>query len=386
MTPTYRQVTATFFSLLRSGLYGTPIPEAELPAAIEWDAVIDLAKKHAVLGVIIESVQFLPTHLRPSAALLAKMQKYALKLIKSNIGLDKAVGRVVEFFQSHGIQGVLLKGQGVARSYRVPQMRVTGDIDFYVGEPPYKEAVALCHRYLINGNDYGKESTQHFPFKTEGITVELHRIATEIYSPFRRRAFQQWIIEELEHSPHRRVLPIGGVDVTLPSLDFDTIYIYYHAMRHFTLGGIGLRQLSDWAMLFHTHADELNLERIAANVRRFGLTRGWKLFAIIAVEYLGVAPEKMPLYDPAMRPTAEKLLDAIVSGGNFGWYAAVNASDPSPEYNFRYAVAKFRYMFSYFIYSFPIMPLESTCWYIYRMYSAISSGAKMTLRRILHKR
>lgn len=386
MTPEYRRTTDIFFSLLRSGLYGVPIPEGEMPSEIDWHAVGELAKMHSVTGIIIESVQFLPARLHPSAEIKGRMNAYALRLIQSNMGLDKRVAQLVSFFEEHGIKGVLLKGQGIARTYRVPQMRNTGDIDFYVGQEQYPRAVELCRRHLIKDNEYGKESHQHFPFRMEGVTVELHRIATEIYVPFNKSKFQRWIVEELEHSPRRRLLPMANGSATVPSLEFDAIYIYYHAMHHFVVGGIGLRQLCDWTMLFHSHAHELDFSSLEAKIKRFGLTRGWKMFAFIAVEYLGLSPEKMPLYDAGFKPQSERLLEAILTGGNFGWYAKVNASDPATEYNVKYALAKFGYMFRYFRYSFPIMPLDATCFYLYRMFVATRSGCRITLGRLLGRR
>lgn len=67
-----------FFLLLRSGMYGKPVPDSELPHSIDWKSIIRLAKKHVVLGIIIDSVQFLPESLRPTAEIEAKMKKICI--------------------------------------------------------------------------------------------------------------------------------------------------------------------------------------------------------------------------------------------------------------------------------------------------------------------
>lgn len=372
----------TFFSLLRSGLYGTPLPESELPRSIDWEAVYAFAHKHAVLGIIIDSAQYLPDTLRPAGAVAARMNKFALGLIQANLVMDQTAARVVSFFRQHGIHGVLIKGQGVARYYRVPQMRQCGDIDYYIGKTVYKRAVALCNEYLIVGKNPCEETEQHFDFFLDGIPIELHRLATKVYIPFRNKRFQQWIVEQLEHSPDRCTLTVGDTDITLPSYDFDAIYIFYHAWRHFIMGGVGLRQLSDWTMLFHTHASDIDTARLVDNIRRFGMTEGWKLFACIAVNHLGARPDAIPLYDPAYTPRSRKILDEILSGGNFGFYTKEYARTKGSVAGLRYGLNKVRNCTKYFISLFPVIPLEATFLYFNRLFYGTIACTRRTIRKM----
>lgn len=349
------------------------MPITELPDQIDWDAIVVLARKHTVLGIIIESIHFLPERLYPSASMSAKMNKFAIKLIQSNIGIDQRVGKLVTFFGEYGIKGVLLKGQGIARNYRLPQMRQTGDIDYYVGESQYQEAIRLIRNHLLSDGGYCSEDNQHFCFTLDGVTVEIHRIATEVYSLFKKRRVQEWIIDELEFSPNRVVESIGNTSVILPSTYFNTIYVFYHGLCHLITEGIGLRQLCDWAMIFHAHGDEIDRKQLAADLSRFGLTRAWKLFAYIVVEYLGVAKHKMPLYDSKVGETAEKLLEMIIVGGNFGRYLHLNNASRGIPLGFQNQFAKFRYALNYLLYTFPVLPAEATSFYFYRLRLAVKT-------------
>lgn len=382
MTPDQRHVTDIFFALLRSGLYGTPIPDDCLPEAIDWDAVMRLAKMHTVIGVVIESVQFLPPSLQPPEAMMAKMRKFAIKVIHSNIGLDRAVARLVTFFDEHGVEGVLLKGQGIAQSYRQPQMRLTGDIDYYVGRSQYPKVEALCRQYLIGEGVKSKDGEKHLAFKLDGVDIEIHHIATEVSSPFRRREFRRWMVDQLERSPRRRRVTLANTEVTLPSLEFDAIFIFYHALRHFIIEGIGLRQLCDWAMIFHTHGDKLDLEQLTANIRRFGLARPWRYFASIAVEQLGVAPDRMPLYDPRFAPRTAKVLEAVLAGGNFGFYGKGEFKDSIFDRGAGYALARARHVSRHLSITVPLMPSEAIFAYLER----IGFNAKMLAANIVGTR
>ncbi len=365
-----------FFALLRSGMTGKPIPQSELPVSIDWGEVIALAKKHTVYGIIIESVQYLPESLRPTPEITAKMSRFALGLIQANIITDRAVGRLVNFFREHGINGVLLKGQGIARLYRDPGMRQNGDIDFYVGKRVYREAVELCKKYLIKPGEESEENTQHFGFSLGGVPVELHRIATIAYSPFVKGRLQRWIEDQLEESPERRALTIGDAEVTLPSLDFDVIYIFYHAWRHYLTGGVGLRQLCDWAMIFLRHAEDLDRERIVSDLRRFDMTKGWKLFACIAVQYLGVPATSIPLYDPRYVGQSRRVFEEIMTGGNFGRYLEVSPVFDTKSRGLGDELRKIPVLTKYFLSLFTLIPAEATFLYFHRLTSGITAFIK----------
>lgn len=371
----------TFFALLRSGLYGTPVPESELPDVIDWKAVISLARKHFVLGTIIESVQFLPVELRPSSQISAQMNRFAMGLIQTNLILENTVARLVNFFKQFGISGVLLKGQGVARYYRAPQMRQSGDIDFYVGTTVFKRAVNLCKQHLIKDNSECGEIVQHYDFKMDGVLIEIHRLASRIHTPFRRKWFKNWVTEELEYSSDRRTVRLGNTDVVLPSYDFDAIFIFQHAWHHFMSGGIGLRQLCDWAMIFHSHGNDIDYTSLVKNIRRFGMTKGWKLFACIVVDHLGVPADKMPLYDPSYTGKADKAFREIVSGGNFGYFSKAYAKKWDHLYGARYGWHKVRHITLRFFSLFRLTPVEATFMYLDRLYY----GFRYTTMRALRK-
>ena len=385
MKPDEADSTSAFFALLKAGMYGTPIPEAGLPAEIDWNGVVRLAKKHAVLGTVIEGIQFLPEHLRPAEPMAAKMRKFALGLFRANVVMEKRVATLSGFLSGHGIDGVLLKGQGVARYYRTPQSRQSGDIDFYVGQRRYKRAKELCREQFVREGTHWHETEQHFDFELDGATIELHRIATRMFSPLANRRFQRWLTEQLESSPERRRLTFGSTDILIPSADFDAIYIFYHAWRHFISGGIGLRQLCDWTMIFHTHGDRIDRPRLEANIRRFGMTAGWKLFAGIAVRHLGLEPGKMPLYDPAYDRRSERVMATVMDGGNFGFHNDLMKKTMSRSHLFTMGLGKVHIICRDFISIFPVVPAEATFLYFDRMYYGTLSYAKKFMHKILRK-
>lgn len=93
------EVVDVFFALLRAGLYGRELAAEEVLGDIDWEVVMALAQKHAVCGIIIESVRFLPEELRPPGPLAAKMNRFAMGLIQTNLILDKTAARLSAFLE-----------------------------------------------------------------------------------------------------------------------------------------------------------------------------------------------------------------------------------------------------------------------------------------------
>lgn len=357
-----------FFDLLRAALYGRPVAEADLPDKIDWPAVFKIAKRQAVVGLIIESLQFIPARLRPAGELASKLDAFALGLLRTHLVIDKTAARLATSLRQQGVDGVLLKGQGVARYYRVPQSRQPGDIDFYVGKRAHEKAIGICKAQLADADSRFDYGSKHFNFTMSGVHIELHRLAAIIATPVRRQRFQKWVEEELENPSRLRTLPIGKMEIKLPSYDFDALFVFYHAWSHFIRGGVGLRQLSDWTMILYNHIDDIDLDRLEKNLRRFGLTKGWRLFGWIAVNRLGLPVEKMPLYDPAVRPQAERIFEEVMAGGNFGFYSVANTRTPMYGTGLKHGLGKVRNITGYFLSLFPLIPAEATFLFFNRLY------------------
>lgn len=105
--------------------------------------------------------------------------------------------------------------------------------------------------------------------------------------------------------------------VFLPSPDNDVFIVFTHFIKHFYKeGGVTLRQICDWCRLIWTFRDLLNRELLRERIKRSGLTTEWKTFGAMAVNYLGMPLNVMPLYssDKKWRNKARKLLSYIIKG------------------------------------------------------------------------
>lgn len=304
-----------FLALVRSALWRKPFEVDE--SMPDWTEILRLAEQQTVMGLVADSLRFLPESMRPSGEMYRKLQMKAVLIAQSHALLNMKLAQTVRFLESNGLNTVLFKGQGVALNYPDPITRQCGDIDLYVGEKSFQKALDLLkpdeqmdkYRYI-----------KHFDYDDGGVHVEIHRIAEILPGWRKNRLFQQWTVRNLEQSSLRRV-EIAGEMINLPPVNFDALYIMNHIWHHFVQGGIGLRQLCDWTMYLHKFHGDIDKDLLKADLHRFGLSEAWQILGCIAVEYLGLPPEELPLYTGEYKDKSDMILQIIWSEGNFGKYS-----------------------------------------------------------------
>ena len=317
-----------FFALLRGGLWGEAANPPDFPAGTDWEAIFRLAQQQTVEAVVYDGLLMLPADLYPEPPLLRQWCARMARIEQSHELINQGLAEVTTRLQEEGVHPVLLKGQGVARNYPLPHHRHCGDIDLYIGAREYKRVCRIVQQWGIDpaGNS---ENSRHYDFRFKGIIVELHRVAQRLNNPFRNRTFQRWTTRHLAADQVKKE-HVGETEVWLPPANFDALYIFSHAFQHFMQGGVGLRQFCDWARYLHRFNHDINREALTRDLTAFGLMHAWRLFSPVAVEYLGLPEEEMPLYTPCSPRKTNTILGHILKDGNFGFHG--QASQPPKGY------------------------------------------------------
>jgi hypothetical protein len=308
--------------LLRAALWERGVDSSCFPAETKWGDIYRLAQQQTVAALIYDALASLPAEQQPEPAFLRQWYVHLIKVEQSHKLLNQRLAEVTTLLRSEEIRSVLLKGQGVAQNYPNPARRQCGDIDLYIGKENYKKACDIAQKW-DSAQEVERDDTKHYSFHWRGVTIELHRIALFL------RKFQHWTEYHLMGDKLRR-WSIDGTEVLLPPVNFDALYIFNHAYSHFILGGIGLRQLCDWALYLHTFANEIDRQQLKHDLDSFGLMRVWQIFGHIAVSYLGLVENEMPFYTDRYKKRAEKVLGYILKDGNFGHHSS--SSKPSKNF------------------------------------------------------
>lgn len=311
-----KQYEKVFFSAVRAALWKTPV---EVPEGFsEWGQVMALAKIQTLTGLVGDVLMRTP-EIREClpAGLLAKLKMIPVQNLGSHNLLNSSLMKVVSTLREAGVESVLLKGQGIARYYPVPELRQCGDIDLYVGQENYSRAYdALLP--VVSGIDKKSalEVGKHFHAELGIVTVEVHRYVSQDSFRKQNEILQRYANEGV--TKDLKVFDFGGVPVNTPSDSFNAFFIFYHLWHHFMTGGIGLRQFCDWMMILHACHGSLSVDYLESILTEMRLLKPWKALGCVLVDYLGLPPEEMPLYDSRLSRKSSRVLKRVLREGNFG--------------------------------------------------------------------
>ena len=308
-----------FFRLLRSSLMGTDFgDEEDKVSRQDLLKAIRIAKAQAVLGLVSNEVlgnDKLSNLLREEDK--AKLKYFVMNNLSVSQMLNNTLVSIVLELRKHGIDPVLLKGQGIAKYYPIPELRQCGDIDIYVGQENFAKSCEVIGAMSTPEDHQGDiPSLKHFHTRIGSAFIEIHRYTDVYFQRWRDRFYQK--VSDRGMSNDLVPLEFGGVSVMSPSLNFNVFFIFNHFWHHFIADGVGLRQLCDWVRLLHENYGKIDLEYLTEVLRGMGLMKEWKVFGYIAVNTLGLPAAEMPFYDGKYEKLAGKVLGLIMLEGNFG--------------------------------------------------------------------
>lgn len=305
-----------FFALLRAGLWEREVSLAEY-GAVDYDALFERAREQAVVGLVAAGLERI-TDGKPTAEQMRPYREEVLELEACNTDLNEIVAWLTDRLSEEQVHSVLIKGPGVAQCYARPLWRAVGDIDLLLDEDDFDKARDLLSP-LAQSVGQERAYDRHLSMNFSTWYLDLHGMIRTGLSPqidyglvalcFAIR--RQGCVRTWRHD---------GVDISLPDADCDCILIFAHFLKHFYLGGVGLRQICDWCRVLWTGRDTIDRPLLGQRLDSMGLMDEWKAFGALAVEMLGLPGDAMPYYVPARKWSrkAERILTFILKSGNFG--------------------------------------------------------------------
>lgn len=263
------------------------------------------------------------------------MQWFVLaeQIRQRNEVMNRRCVEVQRILAEDGLRSSILKGQGVARLYRIGNeelvvrndsqlglYRQSGDIDVYV-PCGMERGLRWCReRYGDVEYDY---INAHVPMFKD-VEVELHWRVGSMTNLFRNRRLQRWLKRE-----ETKEMILGGkatlnsetllnpeTSLSVPNLEFNTFYLMLHCYNHVFSSGLGLRQLMDYYFLLKAR-NNLNLDlNLNKRFREFGMERFASGVMWIMQKVFGLERERL-LCEPDEKE-GRYILAEVMVGGNFG--------------------------------------------------------------------
>lgn len=279
-----------------------------------WKQMLSIAKKQELVGVCFVGVQRLKSIGQgPDDMIYLTWMGLASMIQQRNKQLNNQCVEIQEVARKAGFRTCILKGQGNAILYNseLHLMRTSGDIDLWL-DGGYEKVTAWVQS-TIPTNDVHEHHAHYRYF--EDTDVEIHYWPIHGFSPRRNRVLDGYFKTHQESCfSHGVLLPNGG-EITVPDVEFSLIQQLAHVFQHFTMGGIGLRQLMDYYFLLRASTEEQR-KVVSTIVKELHLVRFVAALMWLLHEAFALSPEKM-LGIPNEKD-GRFLLKEVMKSGNFG--------------------------------------------------------------------
>ena len=318
------------FALLRLGLGNTKTEEENLSDFImlskeQWERIGVLARVQGVLGVALDGVDRLETSGYGATRDLPVSLKLewigeVLTIEQANQHQMAVMNEMAEKWTQNGCRVMVMKGQANGVIYPKPNHRCPGDIDCYLFED------------YVKGNEIAREVGakvdeswyKHSVINYKGETFENHQYFVHTRDGKRGKRLNQELVEQLRvESLEFRELPAAQA-VVMPPVQWNAMFLTYHACAHFVSEGLRLKQILDWAMFLKAHQDDVDWVNFYGFCERNHLRRFADAMTHIAAKFIGVKMSNPAILTDS--PYAEKILhnalyenDYVFSSGENGW-------------------------------------------------------------------
>lgn len=305
-----------FFALLGAGLWEKDVCLSQF-GDIDFNEVYRLSEEQSVIGIVAAGLEHVVDVKVPQIEFLTFVGR-AVQLEQQNSSMNEFVARLVTELNEHGIYALLVKGQGIAQCYERPLRRASGDIDLLLDNENFQKAKDFLTPKAINIHEENPFD-KHYSFQIKGWVVELHGSLRSLL-PKLTDDYIDAVQDEAFCKKRNRLWVHSGVNILLPNINDDIIFIFTHILKHFFHYGIGIRQICDWSRLLWKYKDTIDRELLESRLQDMRLMSEWKVFGSLAVKWLRMPIEAMPFYSPkaGWKKKSNKALAFIIETGNFG--------------------------------------------------------------------
>ena len=218
-----------FFELVRAGLWEK---EARLSQFdnIDFSAILKLAEEQSVVGLVTAGLEHVVDVKVPQEVLL-QFIGITLQIEQQNKAMNEFVAQLIEKLRKEDVYAVLVKGQGIAQCYERPLWRSSGDVDLLLSDDNYEKAKKVL---LPQATDVETEYThfKHQGMTIDGFVVELHgtlhsrlsNCVDNVIDGVQRDVFFSGCVRSWQNE---------NMQVFLPGVNEDVIFVFTHILHHF---------------------------------------------------------------------------------------------------------------------------------------------------------
>lgn len=322
----FNEMEKTLLEILRREITGEDGTEKMELSVAGLNAVMRLAREHAVTGLVANAAMRNRIVIAGGAAegrgeAVMRLMQQTMAHRQNQRRFEDAVGRFARLMKENGIAYVVFKGLAVARYYPEPFVRTMGDVDFYVPKSCFDRAVEVIERGLHVVMDK-EDVDKHYSFDWQGIRFEMHYQIETFGNPRHQHRFNRMIDGAMaEHTDSFTLCDSDGnkTEVCVLPPTEDLIVVFKHWFNHLLVEGVGLRQTLDLAVLLNAYRDKINVGRLMTALDGIGYMKAFRAMLAMMKRYFGFEwLDSNFVLGCRDERYADKLMAAVMESGNFG--------------------------------------------------------------------
>lgn len=244
---------------------------------VDWDFIFAHAVKNDVLSILLPAFRDNKSVKEENIALVEKRSTAdAYRETKK----FACASRFLNALRQNGITAVVLKGLAYKRLYPYPELRKMSDLDLLVLDGDLNRVYEIAQSV---GGVTGDE-VHHFTIDST-LNVETTVL---LYPDNEKSLFDEYLINDEITADCICEFDYYNDRFYTLTPTHNLLYCAYHMFKHFVFGGIGARQMCDFALLISKFSDEIDWKYIFEQSERAHMTRFVVALIRIAESYFGV--------------------------------------------------------------------------------------------------
>ena len=295
------KISLLFLQALACGLERRQLEDPGL-SPDEWKSLMKLSAEQYLLPIVFEACYpSMPKELEKEYR-TKSLAWISLQTRKTDLFL-----KTYRDLAEYGIEPIVIKGVVCRDSYTLPDWRISSDEDLYVKQEDYMNFHAAMKHIGYKGMDPNFRSEHEVIYSMKELIVEGH---WELF-PQENHLWEQMNDLTEEISRRIRYLKIEGTRIRTPEPTDHMIYLLLHSMKHFTLAGVGVRQICDVIQWDKKYSIDWN--RIREILEPLGAISFTEAVLDVGHKYFG-----MRIPDGWKTTDSTALLEDSLEGGVFG--------------------------------------------------------------------
>ena len=238
---------------------------------------------------------------------LKKYEAGFLQSVSKNIERTYFTNSMVELLRKEGVDSCYIKGISVARFYKNPECRISGDTDILISAKDVQKAREFLK---LHGFEVEGDNGNMYHFEARHPKAGILEVHTGLY----QRHYEELVFKGLTkyNEPWIKV-KTSDFDIKTMGINDGLNHLTAHYAKHFISRGAGLRQLMDLLLYMQYYKNDIDWEKYKRLWNEIGLYNLIKTAKGVGVRYWDME------LDDYSETCTEEFLSDVEEGGVFGY-------------------------------------------------------------------